>query len=226
MQDICELTLEDFSVFQTFDLMHVFPRVEYGKCRVNLHFTCVLSTNEKNKKHAKLTKSLKVCCCGVRVVQLVEEALYHVRPVGSGVQTELPSRTQAVLVHLPREDERVFHQRHHLQAVSLDRKPRSPASSSFTISLAVPSPHAGTETLSRAAPEPPDQPQDPSFQLQPASGPLADSDPGGLAKSAPLQAPNVEQLGGQDPGEAGIHLDQARGSGERGVGEKPPKTEG
>lgn len=158
-------------------------------------------------------------------MQLVEEALYHVGSVGSGVQTQLPGRTQAVLVHLPREDERVFHQCHHLQAVSLDRKPRPPASSSFTVSLAVPSPHAGTETLSRAAPEPPDQPQDPSFQLQPASGPLAHSDPGGLAKSSPLQAPNVEQLGGQDPGEAGIHLDQARGSGERGVGEKPPKTE-
>lgn len=51
MQDICELTLEDFSVLQTFDLMHAFPRVEYGKCRVNLHLTCILSTNAKNKKN-------------------------------------------------------------------------------------------------------------------------------------------------------------------------------
>lgn len=76
MQDVCELTLEDFSLLQTFDLVHVFPRVEYGKCRVNLHFTRISGTNAKKiKKMQKLTKSLKVCCCGVRVVQLVEEAL-------------------------------------------------------------------------------------------------------------------------------------------------------
>lgn len=162
----------------------------------------------------KLTIALPVCSCSVWVVQLVEEALDYVRLVGSGVQTKLTSWTQAIFIHLPCEDKWVFHQCHHPQAVSLDRKPRPPVSCNFTVSLAIPSPHPSSKALSWVAPEPSHQSQDPPFQLQTASGPLAYGHPGWLAKRAPLQAPYVEQLGGQDPREASIHLDQACGPGE------------
>lgn len=150
-------------------------------------------------------------------MQLVEETLYDFGPVGSGVQAELPGGTQTVLVHLPREDEGMLHQRHHPQAVALHRHPRPPASPGFPVPLAVPSPHAGPQTLTRASPEASHQTQDPPLQLQPASGPLAHGHPRRLAQSASLQAPHVEELRGQDPGEVRIHLDQTRGTREGGV---------
>lgn len=150
----------------------------------------------------------------------------YVGSVGSGVQTELTCWTQAIFVHVSCEDKRVLNQCHHPKAVSLNGKPWPPGSSNFAVPLAIASSHPSSKTLSWPAPEPSHQPQDPPFQLQSASGPLAHSHPSWLAKGAPLQAPYMEQLRGQDPREASIHLDQACGPSEGSVGEKPQRTEG
>jgi len=187
------------------------------------HDSCSTNASILSARKQKLTAPLPVRERSVWVVQLVEEALDQLGPVGSGVQTQLTGWTQSVLVHLSREDERVLHQRHHPQPVSLDGFSGPPAPSDVTVRLAVPAPHPGSETL--AAPESSHQSQDPSFQLQPASGPLAHGHPGRLAQSTSLQAPHVEQLGGEDPRRAGVHLDQARGAGEGRVGQKPRGTE-
>lgn len=157
-------------------------------------------------------------------MQLVEESLYHIRPVGSRVQAELPGRTQPVLVHLAREHKRVLHQGHHLQTVAFHRKPGSPASPGVKVPLTVTTPHPGAEALTRAAAEAPRQPVDATLQLQPASGPLAHSHPGRLTQGAPLEAPDVEELRGKYSGEVSIHLDQACGTGEGGVGKKPRQS--
>lgn len=157
--------------------------------------------------------------------QLVEEALDDIRPVGPGVQTQLTRGTQAVFIHLPREDKRMLHQGHHPQPVPLNGQPRPPASCHFSIPVAVASPHSSSETLSRAVPEASHQSEDPPFQLQSPSGPLAHGHPGRLPEGASLQTPDMEKLRGQDPGEARIHLDQARGPGEGGVGQEPQGTE-
>lgn len=174
---------------------------------------------------AKLTSAVPVWSCAVWISQLVEETLDDIRPVGPGVQTELASGTHAVFIHLPREDKRMLHQGYHPQAMPLNGEPGPPASRYFRIPVAVTSPHSCSETLSRAVPEPSHQSQDPPFQLQSSSGPLTHGDPGRLPEGASLQTPDVEELRRQDPREARIHLDQARGPGEGSVGQEPQQTE-
>lgn len=174
---------------------------------------------------AELTSAVPVWSCAVWIPQLVEEALDDICPVGPGVQTELAGGTHAIFIHLPCEDKRMLHQGHHPQAMPLNGEPRPPVSCCFRITIAVTSPHSSSETLSRAVPEPSHQSQDPPFQLQSSSGPLAHGHPGGLSEGASLQTPDVEELRCQDPREARIHLDQARGPGEGGVGQEPQETE-
>lgn len=131
---------------------------KYCSLPVLRHYS-VLQTND----NTKLTTAIPVCSCSVWVVQLVEEAVDYVGPVCSGVQTELTSWTQSILIHLPCENKRVFHQCYHTQSVSLDGESWPPASSDVAVPLAIPSPHPSPETLSLAAPEPSHQPQDPSL---------------------------------------------------------------
>lgn len=171
--------------------------------------------------HSELTDAFPLSHCSIWVVKLVEEALYNVRPVGSGVQAELTSWTLSILIHFPCEDERVFHQCDHPEAVSLDGQTGPPSTSEVMVPLTIPSSHPSSKPLSLAAPKPSHKSQNSALQFQSATCPLAYSHPGRLTQSAPLQAPHVEQLGGQDARHTGIHLDQACCSREGSVGKKP-----
>lgn len=151
--------------------------------------------------------------------------MYYTRLVSFGVQTKLSSWTQSILVHLPCEDKWVFHQGHNPEAVPFNRKSRPPATSKVAVTLAIPSPHPGSKTLSLAGHEPSHQSQNATLQLQSTSGPLAYSNPSRLPQSTSFQTPYMKQLGGQNPRNTSIDLDQACGPGEGSVGEKPRGTE-
>lgn len=113
----------------------------------------------------KPTNSFPVYHCRVRVVKLVEEAVDYISPIGFRIQTELTCWTQTILIDLPREDKWMFNQCHHTEAVFLDGKSRSPASSKIAIPLTIPSSDTSSKALSLAVAESSHQSQNASLKF-------------------------------------------------------------
>lgn len=116
--------------------------------------------------------------------------------VGPCIQAVLSRRAVPVLVHFPREDKRVLHQRDHTHATAWHREPRPPAA-------------ALTALLGLSAMTPRQAlPQTLLLYVQLSSLPAAHCHPGWLAHSVPPQAPHMDTLRGEHPWHVPLHTDR------------------